>query len=86
MLQKDGVENWKYSPRIEFMGMHSFDFITSSENGYVSFVTNYSSHKDNESVIWHIYDKSRQIAHQLNLKVYDRILSLDAYNYITDED
>lgn len=86
LLQREAGDNWKYSPRIEFMGLHSFDFLSSSENGYVSFISNYSSRQVGEHVIWHIYDKCRQLAYQLNLDVYDKILTLDSYNYITSDD
>lgn len=57
-LQADGG-NWKYSPRVEYIGLHSFDFVTTAENGCLSFVTNYSTKEYGDHTYWNIYDKSK---------------------------
>ena len=83
-MQSD-VSTSKYA---EFASPNSIDAVKFNEKGEMCLIRNFHNLTDNENPDNNkrldIYDKTKKRIYTYDLSSYDKILTLDAYNFITD--
>lgn len=82
------ISSYDTSKYAEFASPNSIDMVRFNEYGEMALVRNFNNHPDNENEDNNkridIYDKSKKRIYTYDLSAYDKIISLDSYNYITD--
>lgn len=73
----------------EFASQNSIDMVKFNNKGEMALVRNFNNFESNQNSDNNkrldIYDKSKKRIYTYDLSAYDEIISLDSYNYITEE-
>ena len=82
---KSDVSTAKYA---EWASPNSIDRVKLNENGEMCLIRNFNNLADNinpdNNKRFEVYDKTKQLIYQYDLTAYDKVYTLDAYNYINE--